>query len=89
MWQAESVYSEVLYSLIHNISYVDALSDAGVQEIFDFVQNAFQFSDEQHQSILDAVKQQSVSSGTNQINFWQYFDLCCIHSRQMSPWNWK
>ena len=67
-WQAESVYSKVLYSLIHNISCVDSLPVASVQKIFDFMQNACQLSDEQHQSILEAVKQQAVSSGTRTQN---------------------
>jgi len=61
------VYSELLYSLVHNISHTDALSIDGVQEIFEFMRNAFELSDEQHQSILDSVKQLPVSYGTSSL----------------------
>jgi len=64
----ETVYSEVLYSVIHKITHLDGLSVSNTEKVFDFLRKAFQLSEEQHKQILDAVKQKNPPEVTLNLN---------------------
>jgi len=54
--EVEDVYVELVYSLIHAISRSDRLPSI-VQDVFVYLQSAFQISSERHQQCLSTVRQ--------------------------------
>lgn len=61
--QAEDVYAQVVYSVVHSIGRSTAASAASTgDEILDYARRVFQFGNDRHQDIVDSVRQINVSS---------------------------
>jgi len=56
--EAENVYVEVLYSLIHAISRSDRVPSS-VEDVFIYLRRAFQIGEIKHRELLDAVQQRT------------------------------
>ena len=56
--QAENVYSEVLFSIVHAISFIDFPS--GADDVLVYLRSSFQVSEARHQELLDGINQRSV-----------------------------
>lgn len=54
-WQAENVYSEVLYSILNgsDISHID--------QAFDYFKRVFQFDNDKHEELLANIRERDVS----------------------------
>ena len=61
--KVEDVYVELVYSLIHAISRKDRVPSI-VEDVFVYLQKAFQISEEQHQQFLTTVQQRKVTATT-------------------------
>ena len=53
------LYSEVLYSLVHNIGSSDVTEYAN--ELFNYLRHCFHFDQVLHQQLLDGINEKSVS----------------------------
>ena len=62
--QAEDVYSQVVYSVVHSIGRSAAAASTG-DEILDYARRVFQFGSDRHQDIVDSVRQINVSQFFN------------------------
>ena len=56
--KAENVYSEVLFSIVHAISFIDF--PCGADDVLVYLRSSFQVSEERHQELLDGINQRSV-----------------------------
>lgn len=57
--QAENVYGEVLYSLLHAISRTGS-DNGSIDQVFGYLQKAFQFNQDRHDELLAIVRQRTV-----------------------------
>ena len=57
--QAEDVYAQVVYSVVHSIGRNAASHNA--DEILDYARRVFQFGSDRHQDIVNSVRQINVS----------------------------
>ncbi|EFX82091.1 hypothetical protein DAPPUDRAFT_316637 [Daphnia pulex] len=56
--EAEKVYCEVLYSLLHAISRTGC-DNSSIDQVFDYLKRSFQFTDAKHDELLSTVRQRT------------------------------